>query len=103
MNPQVKKPGGSNPTPRTREYTHGIDVFKRFLRSKRLKKDILLPPSTVESKFRNIKTLARSINLWDSEAVKHYLDFSDLSGGRKHIVAFIHEETFIFPILARAY
>ena len=39
--------------------------------------------TTIRSKIRRIRSLSNCANLWDTEAVEHYLDNSNLSGGTK--------------------
>ena len=78
---------GSNPTPRTKTEHPSFSDFEKYLRTKRTRRGTLLAETTIKTKLKAIKALSKKVNLWDSEAVEHYIDISELCGGRKEIVA----------------
>ena len=65
----------------------GLLEFEEFLKTRLTAKGANLAESTVESRFRAIKTLNRRVNLWDSEAVQDYIDSALWSNGRKEQVS----------------
>ena len=73
------------PAPETRHtgQTQNLSGFEKYLRTLRTRNGYLLSETTIRSKIRRIKALNNSVNLWDTEAVEHYLENSNLSGGTK--------------------
>ena len=78
---------GSNPTPRTTTTpTTFLPEFEAHLRSKLTKKGFSLAESTIIHRVKAIKSLAKHVNIWDSDAVEKHINEAEWTNGRKEHV-----------------
>ena len=78
---------GSNPTPRTTITPPTfLPEFEAHLRSKLTKKGFSLAESTIIHRVKAIKSLAKHVNIWDSDAVEKHINEAEWTNGRKEHV-----------------
>ena len=79
---------GSNPTPRTiTPPPTFVTDFEAHLRTRLTKRRVPLAESTIIHRVKAIKSLAKHVNIWDSDAVEKHINDAEWTNGRKEHVS----------------